>query len=52
MTRSELILLRETIETVQAELETLEFDHQWFSSDCWDLLTASKELIEEKLQDV
>lgn len=45
MTKAELALLKECIESIELEHETLERDADWFVSDCDDLIASAKEII-------
>ena len=38
------------IETLEAEIEQLVYDKEWYSSDSLDLLTSAKQLLHEILE--
>jgi hypothetical protein len=41
----ELEFMLNTVETLEAEVEQLEYDNDWYSSDSIDMLTASKQIL-------
>lgn len=49
MTRNDLHHLMEAFDTVEAELEELETTKEWYSSDCFDLIRSSRQIIRQEI---
>lgn len=48
--KNELRFLLETFETIQAELEQLMYDNEWYVTDVLDQITSSVEIVNRRLQ--
>lgn len=49
LSRTELNLLKETLDQAQREFDLLEYDNEWYCSETKDLLASSVELVYSKL---
>jgi uncharacterized protein YbaP (TraB family) len=45
LNKSELNLLKDTLDAAHSEFRLLEYDNEWYCSDTLDLLASSRELV-------
>lgn len=51
LTRQEVLFLLNTLESVEAELEQLEQQEDWFITQCGDQIESSKEILTNEFRE-